>query len=107
MNLRPTELNLTAENRLRIAWNDGSQREYSARELRDHCPCASCREQRRSTSETGDLLPVLSSAELQPLRIMDMQPVGNYAYTIKFSDGHDTGIFQLSLLGQLGQPVSQ
>ena len=107
MNLRPTELKLTAENRLHIAWNDGSHREYSARELRDHCPCASCREQRRSTSETGDLLPVLSSAELQPLRILGMQPVGNYAYTIKFSDGHDTGIFQLSLLGQLGQPVSQ
>ena len=107
MNLRPTELKLTAENRLHIAWNDGSQREYSVRELRDHCPCASCREQRRSTSETSDLLPVLSSAELQPLRILGMQPVGNYAYTIKFSDGHDTGIFQLPLLGQLGQPVSQ
>lgn len=106
MNLRPTELKLTEENYLRIAWNDGSQREYSVRELRDRCPCATCREQRRNTGETDDLLPVLSSAELQPLRILDMRPVGNYAYTIKFSDGHDTGIFQLSLLGQLGQPVS-
>jgi DUF971 family protein len=41
------------------------------------------------------------------MRILDMQPVGNYAYAIKFSDGHDTGIFQLTLLGQLGQPVSK
>lgn len=105
MNLRPTELKITAENHLCITWDDGSQREYSVRELRDHCPCATCREQKRSTSD--DLLPVLSSAELQPLRILDMRPVGNYAYAIKFSDGHDTGIFQLTLLGQLGQPVSK
>jgi DUF971 family protein len=32
-----------------------------------------------------------------------MRPVGNYAYGIQFSDGHDTGIFTLELLGQLGR----
>ncbi|MEE3220467.1 MAG: gamma-butyrobetaine hydroxylase-like domain-containing protein, partial [Planctomycetota bacterium] len=30
------------------------------------------------------------------------EPVGNYAYSIKFSDGHDTGIFQFDLLRELG-----
>ena len=33
-----------------------------------------------------------------------MQPMGNYAYSIAFSDGHDTGIFAFDLLRQLGEP---
>ena len=47
-------------------------------------------------------VPVLSAEEARPLGIDGMQPVGNYAYTIHFSDGHDTGIFTFSLLRQLG-----
>jgi len=34
-----------------------------------------------------------------------MQPMGNYAYSIAFSDGHDTGIFAFDLLRQLGEPA--
>ena len=30
----------------------------------------------------------------------------SYAYTIAFSDGHDTGIFSFDLLQQLGEPVT-
>mgnify|MGYP000434755382 CR=1 FL=1 len=29
-------------------------------------------------------------------------PVGNYAYQIAFSDGHDTGIYTLEYLYRLG-----
>jgi DUF971 family protein len=32
--------------------------------------------------------------------------VGNYAYSIAFSDGHDTGIFTLEFLRELGTVVS-
>jgi DUF971 family protein len=49
---------------------------------------------------------VLSAADIEPLRIEGMKPVGNYAYTIAFSDGHDTGIFSLDLLQQLGERVT-
>jgi len=35
-----------------------------------------------------------------------MKPVGNYAYTISFSDGHDTGIFTFELLRELGTEVA-
>jgi DUF971 family protein len=31
-----------------------------------------------------------------------MEPVGNYAYSIRFSDGHDTGIYTFELLQALG-----
>jgi DUF971 family protein len=32
-----------------------------------------------------------------------MRPVGNYAYCIAFSDGHDTGIYTLAALRELGR----
>ena len=31
-------------------------------------------------------------AEARPLTIQGMKPVGNYAYSIDFSDGHGSGI---------------
>ena len=46
-------------------------------------------------------------AEARPLTIAGMQPVGNYAYSIEFSDGHDTGIFTLELLRELGDDVAE
>ena len=52
-------------------------------------------------------LHVLSLAEARPLKILGMKPVGNYAYSIAFSDGHDTGIFTLELLRELGSEVPQ
>ena len=72
----------------------------------DSCPCATCRAQRRNGSQNTSLLQVLSPAELAPLKIHQMHPVGNYAYNIHFTDGHNTGIFELSLLLELGQLVS-
>jgi len=49
------------------------------------------------------LLPVLAIEETRPVSITSMQPVGNYAYSIIFSDGHDTGLFTLEFLWQLGE----
>ena len=39
------------------------------------------------------------------MTIAGMEPVGNYAYSIAFSDGHDTGIFTMELLHDLGREV--
>jgi DUF971 family protein len=98
----PTNLELRAEDKLAITWSDGQVREYTFRELRDKCPCATCREKRSAPAQPAPLLPVLAAAQLQPLKIVDMSPVGNYAYGIAFSDGHDTGIYTLDLLRELG-----
>jgi DUF971 family protein len=105
MSLQPTELRLIDPTRLRIAWSDGQEREYSVRDLRENCPCASCRERRTSPPPPPTTLTVLSPAETQPLRIASMQPTGRYAYSIHFSDGHDTGIYTLELLRELGTVV--
>lgn len=103
----PIGLSLAADKKLIIEWSDGTRRAYTVRELRDACPCATCREKRNAPAPAASMmLPVLSMAETQPLEIQGMTPVGNYAYSIAFSDGHDTGIYTFETLEALGTPQS-
>ncbi len=102
----PTALKLDDGGRLLITWSDQVTWSYRVRELRDACPCATCREKRNTPPADPFALPLLSKVELEPLRIGGMKPVGNYAYSIAFSDGHDTGIFTFELLRELGAEVS-
>jgi len=101
----PTGLEKRADQKLLISWSDGTRREYTFRELRDACPCATCREKRSAPPQPANLLNVLSPAEARPLAIEGMKPVGNYAYSVEFSDGHDTGIYTFEFLQSLGRLV--
>jgi DUF971 family protein len=101
MQVFPVKIERLPGGRLLIAWSDGQQRNYSCRELQDNCPCATCREKRRQPAPSA-LLPVMSKEEAQPLEIRAMEPVGNYAYHIRFSHGCDTGIYTFELLRELG-----
>ena len=105
MQIHPISLRLTDAGRLRIEWSDGQVRKYAVRELREACPCATCREKRLAAPAPSTSLPILSDAETRPLKIVGMKPVGNYAYSIEFSDGHDTGIYTLEHLRELGSVV--
>ena len=104
MSFQPTKLERTAAG-LRIAWSDGQQREYTTADLRAQCPCATCREERNAPPSPPDALAVISAAEAQPLAIVAMRPVGSYAYSIAFSDGHDTGIYTFERLRSLGEAI--
>ena len=48
---------------------------------------------------------MLTAAETQPLRVTGMKPTGSYAYAIDFSDGHNTGIFTLESLREMGTEI--
>lgn len=100
----PTNLQRT-DTGLRIEWSDGQVRDYRTRELREGCPCATCREKRSAPPPPPTQLTVLSKEETAPLRIEGMRPVGSYAYNIAFSDGHDSGLFTMERLRELGQEV--
>ena len=102
MALYPTKLTKPDGTRLLIEWSDGQVREYSVRDLRDACPCATCREKRNVPPQPFKLA-VLSDGEIKPLTLDGMKPVGNYAYALIFSDGHDTGIYTLEFLRELGR----
>ena len=103
----PTHLKMVEPESVQITWNDGAEHHLSVKQLRSHCPCASCREQRKGAPAQPDLLPVLRPEETQPLKIASMRPVGKYAYSVGFSDGHDTGIITLEFLRQLGEELQQ
>ena len=105
MSAQPTDLKLTDPDHLLITWSDGQQRRYPVAELREKCPCATCREKRSQPAAAGPMLPVIGTAEAQPTALQGMRPVGNYAYSLDFSDGHNTGIYSFSLLRSLGEEI--
>ena len=103
MDIYPTDLRLDEEKReLVIQWSDDVTRRYGFKALRDACPCATCREKRRDETPPNPL-QVLTPEQLVPLSIRGMKPVGNYAYSIDFSDGHNTGIYTFEKLLALGE----
>jgi DUF971 family protein len=99
----PVELIQPDEETLEIRWSDGQLRRYTVGDLRDACPCATCREKRNAPPPPAGTLPVISAEEARPLRVTGMKPIGNYAYGIDFTDGHDTGIYEFALLRELGE----
>jgi len=86
--------------RIEIDWSDGLTGRYPSKLLREACPCATCRE-KRSAPRPPAMLEVLRPEDLAPLTVAGMKPVGQYAYSIAFSDGHDTGIYTLEYLREL------
>lgn len=84
---------------LRIDWSDGKSILYDPIQLRQHCPCATCNSNRILANAEGRV-PQSSGV---PVTITAMEPAGNYAYKITFSDGHSTGLFTLEFLRELGQ----
>ena len=72
---------------LAITWNDGVETNFRVFDLRAACPCAQCVDEL-----TGKRL--LDPGNLDPeVKPVDIVSVGNYALQIKWSDGHDTGIY--------------
>ena len=102
MPVHPTEIQRNKDRSISIAWSDDLQQTISSRQLRDACPCASCR-QPDEPKEDASPFRVLTPAETMPLEIAAMRPAGNYAYHIEFSDGHNTGIFTFDLLRALAE----
>ena len=100
----PTAIRRRDDGSIAITWSDGAEGLATPRLLRDACPCASCREKRAEPAGAAatNLLQVLAPEELVPLSITGMSPVGQYAYKIAFSDGHDSGIYTLEYLRELG-----
>ena len=98
--LAPLAIRREGADRLLIDWNDGHRSVYTWKHLRDHCPCAGCRDERE---KSPDPFRVLKPSELVPLAPVRMPAVGRYAYKIVWSDGHDSGIYTLEHLRALCQ----
>jgi ATP-binding protein involved in chromosome partitioning len=73
--------------KITIRWPDGHTTVYPARDLRLACRCAMCIE------ETSGR-PLLDPSTVPgTVRAKAINLVGQYAISISWSDGHDTGIY--------------
>jgi DUF971 family protein len=88
----PATIKRLGKESIEILWQDGHRGVYANRYLRDHCPCAACREHPIRT------LPVHGSGELYPEQI---GLVGRYAVNFQWSDRHGDGIYSYETLRQL------
>lgn len=91
----PTELRLRKDRRaLRVRFDDGVDHELAAELLRVLSPSAEVQghspEQRQTVPGKSDVA------------IAAIDPVGNYAVRLTFSDGHNTGLFSWTYLRRLG-----
>lgn len=88
--MQPTELRYRkTERELVLSWEDGSWT-LSAEFLRVHSPSAEV----QGHDGRGGVLPL----HKQGVTITAIEPVGNYAVRIVFSDGHNTGLYSWSTL---------
>jgi DUF971 family protein len=95
-----TDVELAAEGtRLTLRWEDGTRTGASAQVLRQQCPCAGCVDE---WTNKRTLDPARVPADL---KVTQLQPVGNYALSFIFSDGHATGIYPWKHLRDITQPV--
>lgn len=87
---------------LEIEWKDGHRSRWTFGWLRLACPCATCHEEREAAgrapgeakAKPATLLPMYQA----PSRPESSQPVGNYAISFKWNDGHASGIYSWEYL---------
>ena|SRR3989338_2807200 len=91
-NLSPVDMRSIGSEETLITWNDGHRSLYSNQNLRFHCPCAQCVDER--TGKRIIELEHLSST----IQILKTEPVGRYGLRLYFSDGHHTGIYGFEYL---------
>jgi DUF971 family protein len=92
---RPSRIHKVDEHTLGIDWSDGIEAKYPVRLLRQRCPCAECVDE---MTGRRTLDPATVPEDVKPVEIT---PVGRYAFLIKWSDGHATGIYSYELLREI------
>lgn len=99
----PAKLDLKKDKGLTVEWADGTTSYYTIAYLRKMSPSADVRQLRDEMAKNP--LTVLPASQFKPtagsLVAVGAELVGNYAIKIRFSDGHDTGIYSWGYLRQI------
>lgn len=99
----PEHIAISKSKGIEIDWKDGHHSSYSVAYLRDECPCAHC------TGAHGTVPQKTShSAPPSPFRMytagpkmLDVEPIGNYAVKIYWNDGHSSGLYSYDYLRKI------
>jgi len=85
-----------ATDALTLHWSDGES-SVSATRLREGCRCAPC----QSARLRGE-----AAASHDALTLVDALPIGHYAVQLRFSDGHERGIYPWAYLRELASDAT-
>lgn len=91
--MQPAEIHLNRERtHLSVTWENGETSYY---------PAALLRERARDAGSVRRSVDGLAPAAAAGLIITGLEPIGNYALRLAFSDGHDRGIFPWAYLADI------
>jgi DUF971 family protein len=88
-----------ASHALEVAFDDGRRFRLPCEYLRVESPSA-------EVQGHGPGQRVLVPGK-RDVEIVAIEPVGNYAVSLRFSDGHDSGIYSWTVLHELGREYEQ
>ncbi len=100
----PRRLELKKDEGLVVEWGDGATSFFPIALLRRLSPSAEMRKLREDQAKNPLTVLPASAARASsgaPLRAESAELVGNYALRIRFSDGHETGLFSWSYLREI------
>ena len=91
----PEHIAISKSKGITIDWKDQHHSEYTVAYLRDECPCATCTGAHGTEPQKSEYsAPSSPFAMYKPtLKMRSVEPVGQYAIRIDWSDGHNTGIY--------------
>lgn len=103
----PKHIDLKKDRGLTVQWADGTTSYYSVAWLRKMSPSADARELRAQISKNPlTVLPASAAGAVGgPLTALGADLVGHYALRIRFSDGHDSGIYSWDYLRSIDPAV--
>lgn len=78
---------------LHLGFQSGLKRSLAYSLLRGYCPCAHCQGHGAGPRKFIESAPDIA--------LMAIKPVGHYAITLTWSDGHATGIYTFDYLREL------
>jgi DUF971 family protein len=93
--IKPIDVATFPNGEIAIAWEDGHESIFGGHELRCACPCASC------VDEMSGVKTLRDETVPQDVRATKIDPVGHYAISVKWSDGHNTGIYSFETLRRI------
>jgi DUF971 family protein len=101
--MKPTSITANREKKeMSVSWDDGHASSYPFSLLRAGCPCADCRGGHDRMGNLPD--PAVFGIFLPDspaTRLRTVLPVGAYAISPVWEDGHDSGIYRWNYLRAL------
>ena len=92
---RPVRITSFPNGEIGVVWDDGREAFRPARDLRCACACAHCVDELTGRKTLDD------ASVPEDIQALEIHPVGNYGVGIRWSDGHDTGIYTFEVLRRI------